>query len=136
MPKLIDLTRHLQCVAKEKFPPPILPLYRIICPQIEFIDHDAGAAIMGQLFGCQKDELPEGEGWAEDNLTISSHLGTHVDAPWHYGSKTGEEPAITVDQIPLEDLYAPAVVLDLSAKRGSGQAITVSRRRCAHSHRS
>jgi len=126
MPKLIDLTRPLRIVEKEKFPPPIAPLYRILCPEIEFIDHAAGAAIMGALFGCHQDELPDGEGWTEENLIVSSHLGTHVDAPWHYGSKTKDQPAITVDQIPLEDLYCQAVVLDLSAKKGSATAITVA----------
>jgi kynurenine formamidase len=126
MPKLIDLTRPLQIKGKDEFPTAIAPLYRILCPEIEFIDHDGGAAIMGQLFGCEKDELPDGEGWTEENLTVSSHLGTHVDAPWHYGSKTKDEPALTVDQIPLADLYCHGVVLDLSAKKGSAQAITAA----------
>ena len=104
---------------------PFKPLYRIISPQIEYVEHGQGADIMQAIFGCQKHDLPEGEGWAEENITLSTHLGTHVDAPWHYGSKTGEAEAITVDQIPLEELFLDGVVLDVSHLKGSGKAITV-----------
>jgi kynurenine formamidase len=113
------------------FPPPLKPLFRIISPEIEYIDHKAGAEIMCQLFNCPATDLPEQEGWAEDNISISSHLGTHVDAPWHYGSTTAGAKAKTIDEIPLEDLYCDGVVLDVSAKRGSGQAITVEDLQCA-----
>jgi kynurenine formamidase len=126
MPKLIDLTRPLVPVPEEKFPPVLKPLFRIISPEIEYVDHHAGAEIMCKLFNCAPDQLPEGEGWAEDNISISSHLGTHVDAPWHYGSKTGTQKAKKIDEIPLEDLYCDGVVLDLSAKKGSGQGISVA----------
>jgi len=44
-------------------------------------------------------------------LSFGNHLGTHVDAPKHY-SKDG----ITVDQIPLEVLVGPGVVLDMRSK--------------------
>jgi arylformamidase len=41
-------------------------------------------------------------------LSMSTHLGTHVDPPAHYidGGKT-------VDQLPLDSLVGPGVVLDL-----------------------
>lgn len=125
MSRLIDLSRPLGVVDKKKFPAQLMPLYRIISPEIEYVNHGAGAAIMQELFCCSSADLPDGEGWAEENIVLSSHLGTHVDAPWHYGSKTGGLPAKTVDQIPLDDLYCDAVVLDFSSKKGSGQAITV-----------
>ncbi len=125
MLKLVDLTRPLEPVDKSMFPPLLKPLLRIIAPEVEYIDHDGGAKIIGDLFGCTKADLPDGEGWAEENLSISSHLGTHVDAPWHYGSRCAGARARTIDEIPLEDLYCNAVVLDMSRKRGSGQAILV-----------
>lgn len=100
--KLIDLTRALEQIDISEFPDVLKPLYRIICPQIEYVGHAHGAQIMSQLFGCCPDDLPEGEGWAEENININTHLGTHVDAPWHYGSTTKNEKALTVDQIPLE----------------------------------
>ncbi|MBX9725417.1 MAG: cyclase family protein [Candidatus Obscuribacterales bacterium] len=125
MTSLIDLTRQLEVVKKEGFPPQLLPLYRIISPEVEFVDHAAGAEIMQAIFNCSKSDLPCGEGWAEENLSISSHLGTHVDAPWHYGSTCDGEKAKTVDQIPLESLYCNAFKLDFTSKKASGSAITV-----------
>ena len=39
------------------------------------------------------------------------HGGTHIDAPVHF-AKTG----LSTDELPVEDLIAPAVVIDVSAK--------------------
>ncbi|MBW1667865.1 MAG: cyclase family protein [Deltaproteobacteria bacterium] len=44
-------------------------------------------------------------------LSFGNHLGTHVDAPKHY-SKDG----ITVDQISLDVLVGPGVVVDMRGK--------------------
>lgn len=43
-------------------------------------------------------------------FSTSEHGGTHLDAPIHFG-----ENRRAVDQIPVEDLRAPAVVLDVRA---------------------
>jgi kynurenine formamidase len=125
MGKLVDLTRPLVAMEESAFPEALRPLFRIIAPTVDFVDHERGAAIMCGLFNCSSLDLPEGEGWAEENLTISSHLGTHVDAPWHYGSTTAGDRAKTVDQIALDELFAPGVVLDLTHMKGTGQAIQV-----------
>ncbi len=125
MQTLIDLTRPLEIVDKKDFPAILMPLYRIISPEIDFVDHGRGAKIMQEIFGCPLTDLPDGEGWAEENLSISSHLGTHVDAPWHYGSTCNGERAKTVDEIPLSDLYCDGVVLDLSHLKGTGKGITI-----------
>ena len=29
-------------------------------------------------------DLPGGKGWAVEFVTLSTHSGTHLDAPWHY----------------------------------------------------
>lgn len=124
MTRLIDLTRTLGNVDVSTFPPKLLPLLRIIAPEISYVDHAKGAQIMQFLFKCPSEHLPEGEGWAEEDMKISTHLGTHVDAPWHYGSTCEGKPAKTVEEIPLEELYCDAVVLDFSHKKGTGQGIT------------
>ncbi|MBX3077474.1 cyclase family protein [Candidatus Obscuribacterales bacterium] len=126
MTRLVDLTRALKPLDEASFPDIIKPLFRIISPEIEYIDNQKGAEIMMEIFGCSKEDLPEGEGWGEDNLKMSSHMGTHVDAPLHYGSTCGGERAKAVDEIDLHDLYLPAIVLDMTHKRGSGSGITVS----------
>ncbi len=125
MAKLIDLTRPLVTLDRKTFPPILAPLFRIISPEVEFVGNDQGADIMCELFSCPKSDLPNGEGWAEEMVTLSTHLGTHVDAPLHYGSTCDGAPAKSVDQIPLEELYCDAVVLDMTHKKGTGDAITL-----------
>jgi kynurenine formamidase len=52
-------------------------------------------------------------GWfyAANSLCTPEHGGTHLDAPIHF-SKDGK----TIDQIPLRQLIAPAVLIDVSAR--------------------
>ena len=49
--------------------------------------------------------------YAANNFGAAEHGGTHIDAPIHF-AQTGR----TVDQIPLDQLIGPAVVIDVSAK--------------------
>lgn len=49
------------------------------------------------------------DGARETTITLSSHTGTHVDAPSHF-LKDGK----TIDQLALDRLIGQAVVLDLS----------------------
>jgi kynurenine formamidase len=44
---------------------------------------------------------------------MSTHNGTHLDAPWHFASTMdGGKPAVTIDQIPLDWCFRPGVKLD------------------------
>jgi kynurenine formamidase len=56
-------------------------------------------------------ETDAGYYYAANNFTTSEHGGTHLDAPVHFAR--GRH---TVDEIPLERLIGPAVVVDVSAK--------------------
>jgi kynurenine formamidase len=48
---------------------------------------------------------------------MSTHNGTHLDAPWHYASTMDKgKPAATIDQIPLDWCFRPGVKLDFRAK--------------------
>ena len=49
--------------------------------------------------------------YSANTLCTPEHGGTHLDAPIHF-SETGR----TADQVPLEQLVAPAVVIDVSAR--------------------
>ena len=58
-------------------------------------------------------QLPEGKGWAMERVEISTHNGTHLDAPWHYHpTMDGGERASTIDEIPLDWCMRPGVRLD------------------------
>ena len=56
------------------------------------------------------------EGWAVESLTLSTHNGTHMDAPWHFHSTTdsGATPAPSIDEAPLDLFFRPGVKLDFS----------------------
>lgn len=104
--RFIDLSVPLEAdIASD--PPPMLP-------KIEYIDHQMSAEQMTQFFpGLTVDQLPGGEGWAVEMLQISTHNGTHLDAPWHFHSTMdGGKRAITIDEVPLEWCLNPAVKLD------------------------
>src|SRR5262245_28074212 len=53
---------------------------------------------------------PAGFFYAANNFSAAEHGGTHLDAPIHFA-----EGKHTADQIPLEQLLGPAVVIDVSA---------------------
>lgn len=67
-------------------------------------------------FGVEFDpaELPDQELLSLHTLTLTTHTGTHVDAPAHYGSTGpgGARPR-TIDEMPLDWFHRPAVVLDV-----------------------
>ncbi|WP_406636063.1 cyclase family protein [Amycolatopsis sp. WGS_07] len=58
--------------------------------------------------------LPMGEMLSLDTLTLTTHTGTHVDAPSHYGWKTCVGTPRHIDELPLEWFHGPGVVLDLT----------------------
>ena len=87
--------------------------------------HRFGALAVFLLTGLTPRFLKERLGWANDVLTLSSHGTTHLDAPWHYGPKSGGERAMTIDELPLSWCHGPGVCLDMRSKK-DGEAILVS----------
>lgn len=83
-------------------------------PKIDYLDHQmTGGQILPFFPGLTKDQLPNGEGWAVEQLSVSTHNGTHLDAPYHYASTMNDgERAITIDEVPLEWCFNPGVKLD------------------------
>ncbi|MGG2119887.1 cyclase family protein [Bacillus bombysepticus] len=70
-------------------------------------------------------EFPEEEFLSMDIVTLPTHMGTHIDAPIHYGSKCEGKKARAIDELPLEWFYRPGVRLDLSYKK-PGELISVN----------
>jgi kynurenine formamidase len=90
-------------------PPPMLP-------KIEYLDHAAGAAEMEAMFGIPAAKQRDGAGPAAERVQMTTHNGTHLDAPWHYHpTMNGGERAITIDEVPLEWCIGPGVKLDFRA---------------------
>jgi kynurenine formamidase len=89
----------------------------MMTPRIDYVGHAEGAAqVVGMFPGLRTADLPDGEGWAIERLTLTTHNGTHLDAPWHYASTMdGGSRAITIDEVPLEWCYGAGVRLDFRA---------------------
>ena len=86
-----------------------------LLPQIEYLNHTQSIeAYLSTFPGLREDQLPNGEAWAGEWLHLSTHSGTHMDAPWHYASTMdGGRPAATIDEVPLDWCHRPGVKLDL-----------------------
>jgi kynurenine formamidase len=83
MPKLIDLSHPLQH-GQLNFP---------WDPKISVIPHNTVSSI----------------GYNITQISLSSHQGTHLDAPFHF-----YDDGKTLDQMRLEQFYGPAALVDLA----------------------
>ena len=85
---------------------------------IKYVDHvqgmELGAKIMGWDDAMTKRVFARGYVWSVEEVTLSTHSGTHVDSPYHYGPTMGDgSPAPTIDQVPLRWCFGSGVVLDM-----------------------
>lgn len=76
------------------------------------------------VFNCKEEDVPELGGWANEVIKLTTHTGTHVDAPYHYYPLSEGKPAKTIDELPLEWFFGDGVVMDLRHKK-SGEETTV-----------
>ena len=54
-------------------------------PKIQYLRHDQTFERIASFFpGLQKSDLPDGAGWALEKAEITTHNGTHLDAPYHF----------------------------------------------------
>jgi kynurenine formamidase len=80
--------------------------------EVALLDHEAGAAVLGAGRLCSQD-FPDGLAISNETVTLTSHTGTHMDAPLHYGPLCGGRPARSIDEVPLEWCHGPGVRLDV-----------------------
>src|ERR1700688_1695364 len=107
--RLVDLS---VCIEHEA-------VFELFPVKIEFRAHDgAGLEFFKQKFGVSESDLVYSGGRAagDEMLTLLSHSGTHVDAPFHYGPESEGAPAATIAQLPLEWFSSDGVVPNLRHK--------------------
>ena len=92
-------------------------------PKITYMTHHQTMPAAGHFFpGVPAEAFPGGEGFAAaEMVTLSTHNGTHLDAPWHFHptmdakAESGGAPAMTIDEVPLDWCFRPGVKLDFTA---------------------
>jgi kynurenine formamidase len=90
--------------------------------EISYVPAEATAAQSAE-WGLGPEYWPGGVAINAEVVTLSTHSGTHVDAPLHYGpSDTGHTRSI--DEVPLEWCYGAGVLLDM---RGKDRAVGITR---------
>lgn len=98
-------------------------------PQIEYHSHKEErmlASFMRAFPGLKQEDIADGEAWATEYIRLSTHSGTHMDAPWHFASTTdGGKPAWGIDQAPLDWCIGNGVVVDFTDKP-NGYVCTVA----------
>jgi kynurenine formamidase len=77
-----------------------------------------------RVFEATVNATAEKNGYFTRSFWMLEHYGTHMDAPAHFPPGT-----TTIDKIPVEKLFAPAVVLDVrkEAERDPDYQLTVKR---------
>ena len=84
-------------------------------PTIQYQTHGETVAEVQNFFpGLTAEQMVGGQGFAaSETLTLTTHNGTHLDAPWHYHpTQDGGKPAMTSDEVPLDWCFQPGVKLD------------------------
>ncbi|HHO55493.1 MAG TPA: cyclase family protein [Trueperaceae bacterium] len=88
--------------------PPVMDL------KVNYMTHKQTVGQLLPFFpGLSEAELPGGEAWAIEQISLFTHNGTHLDAPYHFHSTMNNgQRAITIDEVPLEWCFNRAVKLD------------------------
>jgi kynurenine formamidase len=91
--------------------------------EITYLEPDVTAAESAS-WGLGPEYWPGGVALSAETVALSTHSGTHVDAPLHYG------PAVSglargIDEVPLEWCYGDGVLLDF---RGHDRLAGITRR--------
>ena len=82
--------------------------------QVDYISHaDTVPTLQKRYQGLEAADLIGGDAFALESVHLSTHNGTHVDAPWHYSATMADgTPSRTIDQMPLDWFFRPGVKLD------------------------
>jgi kynurenine formamidase len=90
--------------------------------EITYLDPELTAAESAN-WGLGPDYWPDGVALSAEVVTLSTHSGTHVDAPLHYGPSVGAHTR-SIDEVPLEWCYGDGVLLDF---RGHARVTGITR---------
>lgn len=108
--KFVDLSIYLENDVLSDPPP--------LAPKISYQTHkETVHEFMQMLPGVKAEDFPDGEAAAAEVITLTTHNGTHLDAPYHFHSTQDAalgdpRPSMTIDEVPLDWCFQPGVKLD------------------------
>lgn len=87
-------------------------------PKVEFSDSENEAVMLAKKLGLQPTDFEDGKALACEHVhaDVAFHIGTHCDAPIHFGPITEGKPSRTIDELPIEEFYGDGVILDMRHK--------------------
>lgn len=87
-------------------------------PKIEFSTSSDQADQLSKKLGIKPEDFQDRLALAGEHVSADFifHIGTHCDAPIHYGPSSEGKPARTIDQLPLEEFIGDGVILDMRHK--------------------
>ena len=102
-------------------------------PTITYEAHEGTRHELEKFFpGADIDNMIGGDPFcASEWVKLTTHSGTHVDAPWHYHAQQdaslpgGARPSLTIDEMPLEWFFNRGVKLDFREK-ADGYVVTAA----------
>jgi kynurenine formamidase len=118
--RFVDLSIHLENDVISD--PPFLR------PKITYQTHGETVEEARHFFpDVEAEDFPGGEGFAAAEwVTLTTHNGTHLDAPYHFHpTMNGGERAITIDEVPLDWCFRPGVKLDFT-QLADGHVVTAA----------
>jgi kynurenine formamidase len=103
--RVIDLSQRLSNSTSDNEPMP---------HRIEYFSHAETAQAISAGMGLSP-EAWQGGAWAYERVTLTTHSGTHLDAPYHYTPTTNTgEPTRPIDEVPFQWVMGDAVVLNMT----------------------
>lgn len=66
----------------------------------------------------KKEDFPDSEFLSLDVITMPTHMGTHVDSPYHFGTKFRTQNSKTIDELPIDWFFGNGVKIDMRHKLG------------------
>ena len=80
--------------------------------EITYVTPEETVKTSQERLGLGPEYWPDRQMLSAETVTLTTHSGTHIDAPWHYGPAVGGR-AMTIDEVPLAWCYGDGVRLDM-----------------------
>jgi kynurenine formamidase len=81
---------------------------------IEYFDHEGSLPAVRERWGLDAEYWRDGQVWAYERVTLTTHSGTHVDAPYHYHPSPAGVTPRTIERVPFRWCMGDGVVLHLA----------------------